>query len=178
MAGPGGVRGVNVTYRTAGVDDAQAIDRVFRDSFLDTFAHLYRPEDLEAFLGKFTLDAWKSELGDERFKFRLAEADGQPIGFVKLGPPELPVDADGPWIELRQLYVLNEWRGAGAARELMDWALAEAKASGVKDLYLTVYTDNHRARRFYEKHGFVEVGPYAFMVGEQADEDIILKVRL
>ena len=166
------------TCRVAGVDDAEAIDRVFRVSFLDTFAHLYQPEDLESFLSKFSLAAWRAELGDERFKFRLADADGQPIGFVKLGPPELPVDADGPWIELRQLYVLNEWRGAGAARELMDWALAEARACGVHDLYLTVYTDNHRARRFYEKYGFVEVGPYAFMVGEQADEDIIMKVAL
>jgi GNAT superfamily N-acetyltransferase len=178
MAGSGGVRGVNVTYRIAGMDDAQAIDHVFRTSFADTFARLYRPEDLEAFLGKFTLDSWKSELADERFTFQLAEAEGQPIGFVKLGPPELPVEADGPWIELRQLYVLNEWRGAGAAGQLMDWALAKARATGVNELYLTVYTDNHRARRFYEKHGFVEVGPYAFMVGEQADEDIIMRFRL
>lgn len=166
------------TYRVAGLDDAEAIDRVFRDSFLDTFAHLYRPEDLESFLANFSLEAWRAELGDKRFKFRLAEAEGQPIGFAKLGPPELPVEAEGPWIELRQLYVLNEWRGAGAARQLMDWALAKAKASGVKDLYLTVYTNNRRARQFYEKHGFVEVGPYAFMVGEQADEDIIMRFRL
>ncbi|NUT00640.1 MAG: GNAT family N-acetyltransferase [Sphingomonas sp.] len=169
---------MSISYRNAGLDDAEAIDRIFRESFIDTFAHLYRPEDLEAFLIKFSLDAWRAELGDGRFTFRLAEADNQPIGFVKLGPPELPIQANGPWLELRQLYVLNEWRGAGAARELMDWALAEAKASGVEDLYLTVYTDNHRARRFYEKYGFVEVGPYAFMVGEQADEDIIMKVRL
>ena len=169
---------MNVTYRRAGLDDAAAIDHIFRSSFVDTFAHLYRPEDLEAFLAKFTIEAWTAELGDERFTFRLAEADGQPIGFVKLGPPELPVDADGDWVELRQLYVLNEWRGAGAARELMDWALAEGKARGVEDMYLTVYTENHRARRFYDRYGFVEVGPYAFMVGEQADEDIIMRKRL
>lgn len=169
---------MNITYRRAGVGDASAIDRTFRSSFVDTFAHLYRPEDLEAFLGKFTLDAWQSELGDERFLFRLAEADGEPIGFVKLGPQELPVHADGSWIELRQLYVLNEWRGAGAARGLMDWALAEGKARGAAEMYLTVYTENWRARRFYERFGFVEVGPYAFMVGEQADEDIIMRVGL
>jgi len=169
---------MNVTYRRAGIEDAAAVDRVFRISFVDTFAHLYRPEDLEAFLAKFSLDAWVRELGDERFVFQLAEADGLPIGFVKLGPPELPIESDEPWVELRQLYVINEWRGAGAARHLMDWALEETRARGVKDLYLTVYTDNHRARRFYEKYGFVEVGPYAFMVGEQADEDVIMRKTL
>jgi GNAT superfamily N-acetyltransferase len=169
---------MNVTYRRAGVEDAAAVDHVYRASFMDTFAHLYRPEDLEAFLAKFTVDAWKAELADERFVFQLAEADGQLIGFAKVGPPELPVEATEPWIELRQLYVINEWRGAGAARGLMDWALAEGKAQGVRNMYLTVYTDNHRARRFYERYGFVEVGPYAFMVGEQADEDIIMRKAL
>lgn len=169
---------MNVKYRRAGVEDAAAVDHVYRASFMDTFAHLYRPENLEAFLAKFTVDAWKAELSDERFVFQLAEADGQPIGFAKLGPPQLPVEAPEPWIELRQLYVINEWRGAGAARALMDWALAEGKARGAGEMYLTVYTDNHRARRFYDRYGFVEVGPYAFMVGDQADEDLIMRKGL
>lgn len=169
---------MTISYRSAGKDDAAAIDRIFRTSFCDTFAHLYRPEDLEAFLSKFTVDAWTAELGDERYHFHVAEADGGIIGFVKLGPPELPVQRTGPAIELRQLYILHEWRGQGAAQALMDWALAEARARGGQELYLTVYTENWRARRFYEKYGFVEVGPYKFMVGEQADEDIIMRASL
>ena len=169
---------MNIAHRRGEIADSAAIDRLFRTSFCDTFAHLYRPEDLDAFLSKFTLDAWAAEMGDERYAFQVAEADGQVIGFVKLGPPELPVEGKRPWIELRQLYISNEWRGAGAARVLMDWALAEAKARGGEELYLTVYTENWRARRFYEKYGFVEVGPYAFMVGEQADEDLIMRVSL
>ena len=169
---------MTIGYRRASTVDADAIDRVFRTSFCDTFAHLYRPEDLEAFLSKFTLDAWTAELGDERYDFQVAEADGEIIGFVKLGPRELPIRTTGPAIELRQLYILHEWRGLGAAQALMDWALSEAKARGGQELYLTVYTENWRARRFYEKYGFVEVGPYRFMVGEQADEDIIMRASL
>ena len=169
---------MTISYRRGGPQDAVAIDRLFRTVFCDTFAHLYRPEDLDAFLSKFTIDAWAAELIDERYAFQVAEADGQAIGFAKLGPPELPVEAKRPWVELRQLYIASEWRGAGAARELMDWVLAEAKARGGEELYLTVYTENWRARRFYEKYGFVEIGPYAFMVGEQADEDLIMRAEL
>ena len=101
---------MTIGYRRAGTEDAEAIDHVFRTSFCDTFAHLYRPEDLEAFLSKFTLDAWTAELGDERYDFHVAEADGEIIGFVKLGPPELPVRTSGPAIERRQLDILHEWR--------------------------------------------------------------------
>ena len=60
-------------------------------------------------------------------------------------------------------------------RQLMDWAMEEARVRGAREMFLTVYTDNHRARRFYERYGFTEVGPYHFMVGEQADEDIIMR---
>ena len=169
---------MTISYRPAAAADAVAIDRVFRESFCDTFAHLYRPEDLDAFLSKFTLDAWRSELEDHRFAFRVAEADEQIVGYVKLGPPALPVDKKGSSVELRQLYILKDWHGRGAAKVLMDWAIAEAKARGGGELYLTVYTDNHRAKRLYERYGFVYVGPYHFMVGEQADEDIIMRLTL
>ena len=169
---------MTIAYRKGTVDEAPSIDRVFRESFCDTFAHLYRPQDLEAFLSTFTLDAWRSELADERFAFRVAEADGQVVGYVKLGPPALPVDAKGSSVELRQLYLLKQWHGLGAAKALMDWAIDEAKARGGTELYLTVYTENERARRLYERYGFVEIGPYHFMVGEQADEDIIMRLAL
>ena len=71
---------MTIRYRRAGPRDAAVIDRLFKTSFCDTFAHLYRPEDLEAFLAKFTLDAWTAELSDERYAFQVAEADGQVKG--------------------------------------------------------------------------------------------------
>jgi GNAT superfamily N-acetyltransferase len=64
------------------------------------------------------------------------------------------------------------------AHELMAWAIAEAKRRGACDLYLSVFVDNHRARRFYEGYGFTFIGTYAFMVGEHEDEDHVLRLEL
>jgi ribosomal protein S18 acetylase RimI-like enzyme len=169
---------MTISYRRGRLEDAAVINGVFRKSFCDTFEHLYRPQDLAAFLGEFTLSAWESELEDDRFAFQVAESDGQVVGYVKLGPPSLPVETEGAFVELRQLYLLKEWHGLGAAKALMDWAIKEAKARGGTELYLTVYIENERAKRLYERYGFVEVGPYHFMVGAQADEDIIMKLAL
>lgn len=166
------------TYHDATTADLPAIDRIFRTSFCETFAHLYSDENLAAFLTKFTPEAWRSEFNDARYAFRIAEVDGQAVGYVKLGPLTLPVEPEAPAIELRQLYLLKGHHGTGIAAALMDWALAEAVKRGAREIFLTVYTDNHRAKRFYERYGFVEVGPYAFMVGDQADEDIIMKKLL
>ena len=57
----------------------------------------------------------------------------------------------------------------------MDWTFDEARRRGATRLYLTVYIDNHRARRFYDRYGFEAVGRYDFMVGSHADEDIIMR---
>lgn len=167
-----------LSFRDGAPDDASAIDRLFRSSFCDTFGHLYRSEDLDAFLANFTPAAWAEELGGADYAFRLAEDGGQVIGFVKLGPPAVPVESSARRLELRQLYMLSKWQGTGGAAWLMDWALAEARRRGAGELYLTVYTDNHRAKRFYERYGFVPVGRYDFMVGSHADEDIIMKLSL
>lgn len=169
---------MTVTYKDGSLDDLPAVDRIFRRSFSDTFAHLYRDEDLQAFLGKFTPEAWADEVGNPDYAFRVAEVAGEKVGYAKLGPSSLPVQRAGPSIELRQLYILKAWHGSGIARALMDWALTEARRRGASEMLLTVFTDNHRARRFYERYGFEVVGPYKFMVGEHADEDIIMRLRL
>jgi len=167
-----------MSHRDATAADLPAIDGVFRRSFCETFAHLYRPEDLAAFLAKFTPEAWAEEFADPRYRFRVAEAGGEVVGYVKLGPSALPIETRARAVELRQIYVIREHHGSGIAKTLTDWALGEVRAAGFEELYLTVYTDNHRARRFYDRYGFETVGPYAFMVGNQADEDIVMRLKL
>lgn len=165
-------------FRDATPADAAAIDALFRASFQATFGHLYAAQDLASFLDKFSVEGWAGELTDPGFAFRVIEdADGI-AGYCKLGPISLPATPDGPAIELRQLYLLERAKGSGAAQALMDWALATARARSATELWLSVYIDNHRARRFYQRYGFEDRGPYAFMVGNHADEDRLMRLAL
>jgi GNAT superfamily N-acetyltransferase len=165
---------MTITYRDATPADAATLDRIFDTTFCDTFGHLYRAEDLNAFLSSFGVADWAAQLGDPAFACRIAEADGDPVAYVKLGPLKLPIEANGPALLLDQFYVIKDHQGAGIAQELMRWTLEEARRRGAERLYLTVYVDNHRAQRFYDRYGFEAVGRYDFMVGSHADEDIIM----
>ncbi|HEX8214879.1 MAG TPA: GNAT family N-acetyltransferase [Allosphingosinicella sp.] len=169
---------MTLVYRNAGPADAAAMAALGRRTFTDTFGHLYKPEDLAVFLLSHNKEGWARELADPAFAVRVAEAEGGPVAYAKLGPPSLPFEPKGHPIELRQFYVLQPWQGAGVATALMDWAIAEAGARGADELYLSVFTDNHRARRFYDRYGFTFVQTYAFMVGSHADEDHILRLDL
>jgi ribosomal protein S18 acetylase RimI-like enzyme len=168
----------NFTYRDATAADAPLMARLGPQTFTETFGHLYTPDNLAAFLLNHSEAKWLGELADPGFTVRIAEQDGEAVGFAKIGPPSLPFEVTGPTAELRQLYVLKRWQGTGVARALMDWVVAESRRRGAGQLFLSVFVDNVRAQRFYARYGFEAVGTYAFMVGSHADEDIIMRATL
>ena len=169
---------MTVGYRTATATDAAALAELGASTFTDTFGHLYQPDDLAIFLKNHTLEAWEKELADPAFAVRVAELDGKMVGYAKLGPPHLPFEPRGEAAELRQLYVVEDLKGQGVAHTLIDWVIGKARDRRADHLYLSVFTDNHRARRFYEKLGFEAEGTYHFMVGNHADDDIVMRLKL
>lgn len=165
-----------IEVRDGASADAAAIGDFFAANFTATFGHLYSDRNLAIFLARFTPEFWSAELADPRFAFRVAEADGAIVGTCKVGPMDLPVEDCGEGArELHQIYLAEAAKGTGLADEFMDWAYAEARRLGGDTIYLSVFTENHRARRFYQRHGFEDVGPYAFMVGDHEDADVIMR---
>ena len=164
-----------MTFRAATVDDAEPLAALGERAFSETFGHLYTPDNLALFLENHSPEKWREELSDPDCAVCVGEADGKAVAYAKLLPPDLPLEITAPAIEIKQFYVLNGWHGTGIAQQLMDWAVGEARARGAEELYLSVFTENERAQRFYAKFGFEEVGRQKFMVGTHADEDIIMR---
>ena len=166
-------------FRMADANDAGSIKDLFHRSFTATFGHLYPPDDLAHFLAGCSEGRFRNECRDPAFAIFVAEdAKGKLCGYCTLGPQDLGIQSERRWCVLRQLYLEEDAKGTGLADQLMDMALAEARARDFQELYLTVWVDNHRARRFYTRRGFIEVGAYAFKVGNRIDDDRILKLSL
>ncbi len=167
-------------FRRAGRGDATAVRELFCRSFADTFRHAYPPGVMERWLGEnCTLERFEGECTDPDLAVFLADdGDGQLGGYCTLGPYELEPETGKRWWVLRQLYLDPAVKGTGLGQRLLEQGIAEARARGFEELYLTVWIENHRARRFYERNGFVEVGRYAFVVGDQVDDDRILRLTL
>ena len=98
---------------------------------------------------------------------------------MKLGPLDASDrDRRSARSSFDQLYVLKDHHGTGIAAAADGLGARGGRPAARAELYLTVYVDNHRARRFYERYGFEAVGSYDFMVGDQADDDIIMRKAL
>jgi GNAT superfamily N-acetyltransferase len=169
-----------IIYRAPTEADTEALCQLGRDTFVETFGHLYSAKDLADFLETvFGPTGMPVEMQDPELAFLVAEEDGRLVGYCKVGALHMDVDSGGRRaLELRQLYVRGTHQGRGIAPKLMDWGLAELRRRGAEDVYLSVWSENARAQRFYARYGFVEVGRIVFMVGEQADDDRIWKLSL
>lgn len=169
-----------ITYRDATPADARALAAIGRDTFLQTFGALYRADDLAAFLAdNHSPEAARRFLADPAAAFRLVEDANGLAGYAMLAPDTLPfADPGHRAIEIKRFYLLAHLHGRGAADTLMDWALANARAARYDGVSLSVFSDNHRAKRFYARHGFEEVGRYVFMVGKQADDERVWRRSL
>ena len=100
----------------------------------------------------------------EDFWSLMAEQDGELLGQVTIQSSEttrLPVGDPGLG-HLRNLFVRQDQWGTGLARELHDAAVAEARARGYRELRLFAAAGQARARRFYEREGWVAAGPPAY----------------
>lgn len=176
------MRETTINFKAPTVRDVAALAALGRSTFVNTFGHLYAPHDLAAFLNSTFADAAVlRELLDPTLAYYAALAGDTWIGYAKVSACKLPVSnppAGRRGGELRQLYIQPAWHGKGVAAKLMEWALAELTARGFDDVYLGVWSENHRAQRFYAKHGFVVCGHYQFMVGAHADDETIMRRAL
>ena len=169
-----------MTIRRADRTDAAVLAELARRTFFDTFAATNDPGDMAIHLERaYGVVQQTAELSDPAIITLLAEEGGAAIAYAQLrtGPVPSCVSGNGP-IELWRFYISQEWHGRGVAQPLMDRVKVEARARGARTLWLGVWEKNDRARAFYLKCGFVDVGDHIFLFGTDAQTDKVMSLLL
>ncbi|GGS31238.1 GNAT family N-acetyltransferase [Actinokineospora fastidiosa] len=137
--------------RPAEPADAAAIAEIWRLGWLD--AHLGNVPDALAearIEAGFTDRAERRARGDDdAARTLVAEVAGAVAGFVM-------VVGD----EVEQVYVAAEHRGRGVAGPLLAAAEDAVRAEDHRQAWLAVVAGNTPARRFYERQGWTDTGPF------------------
>lgn len=164
--------------RRATVADAAALSRIASDTFVETFGHLYPPEDLQTYLSQaYTLERCRKQLADPAMGIWFTSIESaDPAGFIVVGPCKLPVvDLEPTAGEIQQLYVYSKFHNLRMGSLLLNTALSWLESERRTPLYVGVWSENYGAQRLYERHGFRKVGDYGFPVGKTVDHEFILK---
>ena len=165
--------------RRAGPNDAAALAAVGAATFVESFGHLYVPADLQAFLEEsHSVAAYATALANPDYALWIAEQNGVAIGYAQAGPCGLPhADAQASDGELKRLYLSNQAQNVGIGQALFEQAIAWLQRDGPRTLWISVWSENFGAQRFYGRHGFEFAGEYAFIVGAQRDREFMYRRR-
>ena len=79
---------------------------------------------------------------------------------------------------LQRIYVLPDEHGRGAAQGLLAASLRSARARGFQAAWLGTNRHNRRARAFYRRQGFSEMGTREFTLGPEIHCDVVLGRQL
>lgn len=150
-------------------------------TFYESFAADNTVDDMRTHLeSAWSPEKQLAELRDPDIDtFVIADGSGRWLGFAQLRANKVSegVPAQGS-IELWRFYVDKPFHGRGVAGGLMDGVKERARRRGATSLWLGVWERNERARAFYAKHGFSQVGRKVFVVGSDPQTDHVLLCAL
>lgn len=166
--------------RLAHLSDAIQLRDLSEVTFRDTYSQFNTPENMDAHVAKkFDLEVIKSELQNADYQYFVIENEGKLIGFAKLIPnhAEGNLEADGA-IEIERFYILPELKGQNLGRKLMDFCCEWSRQQGYKIIWLGVWEHNPNAYAFYTRMGFEQYGSHIFVLGDDIQNDYLMKKSL
>ena len=132
-----------IPVRLADVGEVDQLARIWYQAWRDAHVGLVPTGLVEL----RSLEDFTRRLPEFLPEFRVAGPPGAAVGFCALKDDEL-----------EQLFVVAAARATGVAAALLADGEARLHERGVATARLTCVIGNHRAARFYEKHGWTRTG--------------------
>lgn len=130
-------------------DDRLKISRIYEESWKFAYQGIV-PQD---YLDSIPTGRWADSLDREGVNSIIVVENDELIGTSSYCRSRSPEFSD--FGEIISIYLLPQYIGRGYGRPLLDAAVNELTALGFRDIFLWALAENQRARKFYEKNGFV-----------------------
>jgi ribosomal protein S18 acetylase RimI-like enzyme len=165
-----------IVIRKASPGDNVLLAELGARTFQDTFGPANTAEDMADYVSRsFSPSQQQAELSDPSTVFLIAQAGEEVVGYARLrqGPAPAQVRAS-MGVEIVRLYAIQERIGRGVGHALMQACLDRADGQGNDVIWLDVWEHNGRARAFYRKWGFEDMGTQPFQLGNDLQNDILM----
>ena len=166
--------------RKINIDDLEALRNLSIQTFKETFEELNTEEDMQKYLlENLSIEKLKSELENPNSEFYFGENNDEILGYLKLNFKDAQTEKlEENHFEIERIYVLKAFLGQKIGQILFDKALEIGRENNLEYVWLGVWEENHRAIRFYEKNGFEIFGKHDFVLGEDVQTDLLMKLNL
>ena len=166
-----------IIIKEATTADAALIADLSRQTFYDSFAADNTKADMDKFLNEtFTREKLIKEVGAPGNTFLLAYDGDEAVAYVRLrDATDAKLLIYGTAIEIARIYAMQTSVGKGVGSALMQRCIDIARQRNAKVIWLGVWEKNYKAISFYTKWGFEQFGNHVFMLGDDAQTDLLMK---
>jgi diamine N-acetyltransferase len=168
------------SLRLATEADVPLLAQLGHDSFVAAFGAQNTEADLADYVQKsFAHEQVRAEVAHPANRFYVLQVGAEPAGYCKLNFHEQPKGMpNANLMKVSRFYLLPSFVGRpGLAQYMLDHALATGQQAHRTGAWLSVWEENPRAIRFYEKNGFATFGTTQFVMGQSVQHDHMM-VRL
>lgn len=171
---------MHLSFRKPTTEDVMTLRQFASEIYYETFINGNSERVMQDYLDEaFAVERLTQELNNPDSTFLFLYADGVLAGYLKVNRAPSQTDLNDPVsLELERIYAAKEFQGKGIGQALMDKAIAIAEEEGFAAVWLGVWEKNMRARAFYEKNGFSAFGTHVFVMGDEAQTDLVMKKDL
>ena len=170
----------NIKITKINLTDIDQLQVIGRQTFFEAFSGGNTEENIQKYLEEgFTVDKLTSELTNPNSSFFFAKLDNIIIGYLKINFGQAQTELnDHKSLEIERIYVLQAFHGKNVGQLLYEKALEIARKANIDYIWLGVWEENPKAIRFYQKNGFVPFDKHIFILGEDEQTDILMKLNL
>ena len=170
----------DINIRRLSIADIDALQQLSRQTFFEAFSALNKEENMNHYLRDgFSTEKLTAELHNAASQFYFAEINGLAVGYLKVNEGAAQTELkDDKGLEIERIYVLAAFHGKKIGQLLYDHALEIAKQGECDYIWLGVWEKNEKAIDFYTKNGLVEFDKHLFILGDDEQTDIMMKLSL
>lgn len=169
-----------ITIRKINSTEVEKLQQISRQTFYETFAENNSAENMNKYLeDNLSIDRLASELSDPSSSFYFAEKDNEVIGYLKLNTADAQTElVNKNALEIERIYVIKNFQGLKIGQLLFDHAIKVAREINAEYVWLGVWEHNTKAINFYKKNGFEEFDRHKFILGDDEQTDVMMKLPL
>jgi ribosomal protein S18 acetylase RimI-like enzyme len=166
--------------RKATYKDTELLQNIGRQTFFEKFTENNSEENMLKYASEaYSFEKIASEVNNPNSQFYLATLNNQTVGYLKINFGEAQTELQDPQaLELERIYVLNEFQGQKIGQLLFEKTLEIAKQANLNYVWLGVWEENTGAIKFYEKNGLKAFSKHIFILGDDPQTDIMMKIEL
>ncbi|MGM0124568.1 hypothetical protein IGI37_001946 [Enterococcus sp. AZ194] len=166
----------NLEWKQCTIADVETLRALSIETYTATFAEQNTEKALVDYLEQaYNEEQLKKELNEKNSFFFFMQKGTEIVGYIKLNIGQAQSEDLQPHaLEVERIYIRSAHKRKGYGSAGLKKAEEIAKSLHKTSIWLGVWEFNHKARAFYERQDFKEVGAHSFFMGEEEQTDLLL----